>query len=372
MKRPQLALTGTFAICLTLIGCSEPPPMEPVDMVRPVKSFLIESTSNGSTRTFPARIDAGRKAELSFRIPGVLIQLPAKEGDLVQEGQLVAALDPTDPQIVLTDRQAGYDKAKRNFTRAQELIKKGNISKMDYDRLEAEYKSANASLQAARQDLNYTRLTAPFRGRIARRHVENHEEVQAKQPILDLQDTSVLEVKFDVPESLMRGVRKDGETNREEVKVTASFADIPGMTFPLRFREISTRADDKTQTFLVTYTMPELENALILPGMTATVSVDMGNYQADDISHNVPASAIVGDYKLDPQAWVIDQQNMTVQPRPMKVGRLAGEYIEVIEGLNAGDRIVTAGTPFLVEGMKVRLMPQKEQAQQRPDDLKYQ
>ena len=372
MKRPLLSLMGTFAVCLTLIGCSEPPPLEPVEMIRPVKSFLIETTSNGGMRSFPARIDAGRKAELSFRLAGVLKELPAKEGDLVQEGQLVASLDPTDLKIVLTDRQAGYDKAKRNFSRAKELIKKGNISKMDYDRLEAEFKSANASLKAAQQDVNYTRLSAPFTGRIARRHVENFEEVQAKQTILDLQDTSVLEVKFDVPESVIRGVRKNGETQREGVKVSASFTDIPGQTFPLTFREISTRADEQTQTFQVTYSMPELENALILPGMTATVTVDMGNYQADEVTHNVPASAIVGDYKLDPLAWVIDPQNMTVQPRPVKVGRLVGEYIEVFEGLKAGDRIVTAGTPFLVEGMKVRLMPRKEQAEQRPEDLKYQ
>lgn len=372
MKRPLPTLMGTFAICLTLIGCSEPPPLEPVEMVRPVKSFLIEGASSNGTRSFPARIDAGRKAELSFRVSGVLKELPAKEGDLVEQGQQVAALDPTDLNIVLTDRKAGYDKAQRNFERAKELIKKGNISKMDYDKLEAEFKSANAALQAAQQDINYTRLTAPFTGRIARRHVENFEEVQAKQAILDLQDTSVLEVKFDVPESVIRGVRKNGETERDEVKVTASFTDIPGKTFPLTFREISTRADEQTQTFQVTYSMPELENALILPGMTATVTVDMGNYQTDDITHSVPASAIVGDYKLDPQAWVIDPQSMTVQPRVVKVGRLVGEYIEVFEGLNAGDRIVTAGTPFLVEGMKVRLMPQKEQAEQRPEDLKYQ
>ena len=371
MKRPQPTLMGTIALCLTLIGCSEPPPPEPVEMIRPVKSFLIETTSNGGIRSFPASIDAGRKAELSFRVPGVLKQLPVKEGDLVKQGQLVAALDPTDPQIVLTDRRASYDKAKRNFTRAKELIKKGNISKMDYDRLEAEFKSANASLKAAQQDVNYTRLNAPFAGRIARRHVENYEEVQAKQTIISLQDTSMLEVKFDVPESIIRGIRKNGETNRAAVKVTASFTDIPGKSFPLVFREISTQADEKTQTFQVTYTMPELENALILPGMTATVTVDMGEYQ-DDISHNVPASAIVGDYQLDPQAWIIDPQSMTVEPRPVKVGRLTGESIEVLDGLNAGDRIVTAGTPFLTEGMKVRLMPQKEQAEQRPEDLKYQ
>jgi RND family efflux transporter MFP subunit len=371
MKRLRSILTGISLVCLTLSGCSEPPPLEPIEIVRPVKSFLIEATSSGAIRTFPARIDAGRKAELSFRVSGVVQQLPVKEGDLVEAGQLVAALDPTDLQIVYNERKANYDKAKRNFTRAQELVKKGNIAKMDFDRLEAEFKSANALLKAAQQDLNYTKLTAPFTGRIARRHIETFEDIQAKQAIIDLQDTTELEVKFDVPESLLRGLKPEGET-KDEVSVTASFSDIPGRNFPLTFHEITTQADEKTQTFQVTYAMPKLESAIILPGMTASVTVDISRFDTSDITYTVPASAIVGDYKLDPQAWVIDPKSMTVHSRPVKVGRLLGERIEVFEGLRAGDRIVTAGTPFLVEGMKVRLMPDQEQARQRNDDLKYQ
>jgi RND family efflux transporter MFP subunit len=362
---------GLSIASLMLNGCSEPPPLEPLEVVRPVKSFLIKTTANGTIRTFPARIDAGRRAELSFRVSGMLKQLPLKEGDQVEAGQLVAALDPTDLNIAYNDRKASYDNAKRNFSRAQELIEKGNISKMDFDRLEAEFKSASAGLKAARQDLNYTKLSAPFSGRVAQRHVEIYEEVQAKQPIIDLQDTTELEVKFDVPESLLRGFKAEGEA-KDEVSVTASFADIPGRNFPLTFREITTQADEQTQTFQVTYTMPELKNTIILPGMTATVTVDISRFDTGDITHTVPASAIVGDYKLDPQAWVIDGQSMTVAPRPVKVGRLLGERIEVLEGLKTGERIVTAGTPFLVEGMEVRLMPEKEQAEQRPDDLKYQ
>jgi RND family efflux transporter MFP subunit len=373
MKKNKYALMLITIACLTLWGCGEPPLLEPVEIVRPIKSFLIEATSSGGIRTFPAIIDAGRKAELSFRVSGVLKQLPVKKGDRVTAGQLIAALDPTDPQIVYNDRKANFDKAERNFTRAKELIKKGNISKMDFDKLEADYKSATAALKAAQQDLNYTRLTAPFSGVIALRYIENFEEVQAKQPILVLQDISELEVKFDVPESLLRGINSESEEQtRDEVSVTASFADIPGSKIPLTFREINTQADAKTQTFQVTYTMPEMASAKILPGMTAKVTVDISRFDNGTAIVTVPASAIVGDYKLDPQAWVIDSESMTVAPRPVKVGRLLGENIEVFEGLQEGDRIVTAGTPFLVEGMKVRLMPDREQAIQRPGDLKYQ
>lgn len=145
MFRSPAALMGAALIGMGLIGCSEPPPPEPVELIRPVKSFLIASSSSTTTRAFPARIDAGRRAELAFRVSGVLKELPVKEGDRVKEGQLVALLDPTDLQITYSNRKAGFDNAKRNFTRAQELVREGNISKMDYDRLEAEYKSAEAA-----------------------------------------------------------------------------------------------------------------------------------------------------------------------------------------------------------------------------------
>ncbi len=370
MSKRLPLLVGILSFSSLIGGCSEPPPPAQAETVRPVKSFLIDSAAGNGTRTFPARIDAGRRAELSFRVAGKLKELPVKEGDRVTEGQLVAALDPTDLKIVYTDRKARYDKAERNFDRAQELIKKGNISKMDYDKLEAEFKSADAALQAARQDLDYTRLTAPFSGVVARRYIETFEEIQAKQTILDLQDISELEVKFDVPESLLRSLKGD-DTTRERLGVTASFDNLPGSAFPLTFREVSTKADAKTQTFQATYAMPQVKEANILPGMTASVTLDLSRFQLGDSLHRVPASAIVGDDDLAPRAWVIDEQQMTVSPRPVKVGRLLGEEIEVLEGLQAGDRIVTAGTPFLVDGMKVRLMPDREQAAQRSDDLRY-
>ena len=146
----------------------------------------------------------------------------------------------------------------------------------------------------------------------------------------------------------------------------------PEPRYPLTFKEVSTRADAKTQTFELTYIMKKSERGLILPGMTALVTMDLAEYIDDVMVFTVPVSAVVGDYKLDPQVWTVDEANMSVSPHPVKVGRLVGNGIEVLEGLEPGDRIVTAGTPFLVEGMQVTLMPELEQAEPRPEGLQYQ
>ncbi|MEW8508241.1 MAG: efflux RND transporter periplasmic adaptor subunit [Candidatus Thiodiazotropha sp.] len=366
---------GIILITALLFGCDKPPPPDTENVVRPVKSFVVEQAGSSDVRSFPARIDAGRKAELSFRVAGKLTRLSVKAGDYVEKDQLIATLDSTDYKIAYNNRKANFDKAKKDYARAQELVKKGHISKMDYDRLEAEFKSAKSALESAQQDLNYTKLSAPFKGVIAKRHVENFEEVQAKQVILDLQDITTLEIKFDVPESQLRELQPDRESpqaRRNQIPVSVSFSDLPGRTYPLTFREVSTKADAKTQTFQVTYTMPQVDDVTILPGMTATAIVDLSGFLNKSQRHLVPATAVVGDSDLEPRAWVIDEESMTVNSRKVKVGRLLGSRIEILEGLNPGERIVTAGTPFLLEGMEVRLLPVREQAEPRTHDLKNQ
>lgn len=353
-------------------GCADQQdPTGTPDVVRPVKTFLVESPEAGGIRKFPARIDAHRKAELAFRIPGTVAEILVKEGDRVSEGQEVARLDPRDYEITVSDRQANFDNASKNYERAKELVETGAISKTDFDRLEANFKQARAALDAAEQDLEYTRLEAPFGGFIARRYIQRFEEVQAKQTILALQDVSKLEVEFDIPESLIRGLRASGDQDsktRDRVKVYASFDDLPGQQFPLTFKEIATKADPKTQTFEATFTMDQLERSTVLPGMTATVTADLSYYARETAVFLVPVDAVAGDHKLDPRVWIVEKPELTVKSRAVQLGRMLGDRIEITEGVGPGTRIVAAGAAFLAEGMKVTLMPDLEQAEPRPDD----
>lgn len=363
-------------VAAMLGGCAEEVPPQTEAVTRPVKTMVIAGVDSSGVRSFPARIAAAQRADLGFRLPGTVQELPIKEGDRLKKDDLVARLDPTDYQIVVDDRQATFDKAEKNYARGKKLVGSGAISQLDFDRLEAEFKNAQAALKAAAQDLTYTELKAPFDGIIAKREVDRFEEVQAKQTIAILQNIDMLEVKFDLPESVVRGIRQgdgtEGQRARNRIPVFASFEDQPGETHPLEFKEVATKADAKTQTFEATYLMRQRQQGTVLPGMTANVTVDFAGFADSAMAFTVPVSAVVGDYKLDPLVWTVDEASMTVSPRSVKVGRLVGEGIEVLGGLEPGVRVVTAGTPFLVAGMKVTLMPELEQAAPRPDDLKYQ
>jgi multidrug efflux pump subunit AcrA (membrane-fusion protein) len=132
--RNALLLVSVFATLSACGGTQEEPPPPPV---RPVKLFTVEGAGGEALRRFPGAISASQRAELSFRVNGTLQKILVKEGDRVKKDQVLARLDPTDYKIRVSDRQATFDKASKNFARAKELIQDGTISQSDYDRVEA-------------------------------------------------------------------------------------------------------------------------------------------------------------------------------------------------------------------------------------------
>ena len=353
---------------LTLVACGEPPAEQPGEVARPVKSMLVAGFDGGDLRNFTGRVDSANKAELAFRVAGKIEKLAVNEGETVEKGQLLAQLDQTEYRLALQDKAAVHDRTKKNFDRAEELIKTGNISRRDYDTISSNLKSAEAALEQAQQNLSYTSLEADFSGSVARRHVEAFEEVLAKQTVFSMIDESSLLVKIDLPESLI--LRLPGgstESNtKDKIVVTASFKSSSDKQFPLSFREVSKRADAKTQTFEVTFNLPKQKDLLLLPGMTANVKVDLSKVMTNAI-HYIPLTAVSANSGLEARVWTVDEETMTVHEQSVAVGRLLGSSIEVTGGLETGSRIVTAGAAFLAEGMKVTLMKEVEQAEPRPD-----
>lgn len=364
-----LLLISAFTL-LFASGCGKKKEVEVKEVVRPVKTIIVKSEDIGRVRQFPGVVDASKKADLSFRVAGKIHELLVKEGDRVTKDQVIAKLDPTDFQITVDDKNALFIRTRKDYLRGKKLVKQGHISKMDFDKLEAAFLSARAALNLARQQLSYTELKAPFAGTIAMRYIQNFEEVQAKQNIVSLNDNNVLEIKFNLPENLILNLQKlEGVNSIEESKmkynipVTATFQNQKDKKFPLTYKEMATKADSKTQTFAATYTMPTPENFILLPGMTASVKIDLTSVMVKkNNTYYLPVSAVVADAKLKGTVWVVDEKTMTVKPVSVEVGIMEGNQIQVTNGLKEGQRVVVAGVPFLYKGLKVNLLKTSEQA----------
>jgi RND family efflux transporter MFP subunit len=225
------------------------------------------------------------------------------------------------------------------------------VSKSEFDRYKALRDVSRAQRQDAENALDDTCLKAPFSGIVAKRYVDNYQGIQAKQPIVFMQDIDALDILVDVPETLMAPHRDEKDFN-----VTATFAVAPEQVFPLALKEYSTEAEADTQTYRVVFSMPQPRGIYILPGMTATVECHVASSAPTGPRIVIPAISVTRDSEKKPYVWIINESDMTVSKRTVRMGELTGHNGVVIpEGLKGGEKVVTAGVTQLASGMKVRL-----------------
>ncbi len=347
-------------LCLLLSACEARREVVERQVVRPVKTLLLEEAA-GMMRSFPASIEASKRVDLAFRVPGKLNSLPVQEGGVVVAGQLLASLDPTDFQLVLDDTEAEYYRASADWERAKVLVVDGHLSRTDFDQLESVFKQALAAMEQARLDLSYTELKAPIAGTIARRYIQNFEEVSARQEIFALRDNSELEVRVEIPEQIMSILA----LNQEQGRAGGLWVRFPAASeekFALRTKEIATRADAKTQTFQARLTFDAPDKLNVLPGMSAVVSVDIEELHADTLRINLPEAA-VDRRQGEPRLWLYDSETGSARPVAVNIGPVIGGRVEIVDGVSFGDNIIIAGVGMLDEGMKFYEMRKVEQAE---------
>lgn len=334
-------------------GCGGKTEEAPVHVARPIATVVL-SGGEGGSYTFAGQVQAADRSDISFRVSGRLIELPAHEGDEVRRGQVLARLDPRDYEVAKREAQAAYDKSEADAQRFQRLYERDAVPLADLELRRAERDVTKARLEQSELNLSYATLQAPYNGWIGRRYVENFQDVQAKEEIVSIQSLDRLEVVIDVPEYLMATARSSGEA-----VFHAQFTTAGDREFPLTVKEFSAQADIRTQTFQVTFSMPLPESVTILPGMTANVEMVLqgGDPSVEETSFVLPAYSVVGDTNGEPYVWIVDPDSLVVHKRVVELGKVTGtDQIWVTGGLRAGERIASTGVHQLQEGMKIRLM----------------
>lgn len=322
-----------------------------------MQTVVLAEGMESSFRRFPGEVSAARSSELSFNVPGRIIERPATQGMVASEGEVLARLDPENFEARLSSAEARLVNARDEFARRQTLRERGVISDSELEEFRRNFEVAEAEQREARRALEDTVLQAPFEGRVARTLVNNLQNVQAKQPVLLYQDISVLEIDIDVPEQVMtvgwQGVTAD--TAEQQIEALAEFPSLPGLQVPLRLQSFSTAASPTTRTFRVTFVFDPPEGSNVLPGMTCTVLARrVGSAALVEEIFSVPVTAV--DMQPDgPQVWRVDPATMTVQALAVELETPQGDFHRVRSAeLQPGDELVSAGVRFLVGGMPVR------------------
>ena len=336
------------------------------EVIRPVKTVTLRSNGKGGLWQYYGTLQGGRRVDLSFRVAGPIRSIRVDKGASVRKGQLLATLDPRDFQTQLkqaqaqqTQAQAQYENAKADFKRYENLYKRKVVPRSTYDTYKTQMDVAESSLNVAkaaatavRDSLKDTELRAPFDGVIVDRLVESFQDVNAKQTIFILQDISMLEIVFNVPDTDVIWASK--ATSSAPDSIRAKFDAIPERSFPLTLKEFVMQADRNTNTFPVTAVMPQQKDVALLPGMTAVVEVEVLDYEGGERVFTVPQTAVVssGD-----KTYVWQCENNAVKRVSVRQNTPHNNgFIDISsEQLKDGNKIVVAGAHLLYEGQKVRM-----------------
>lgn len=246
--------------------------------------------------------------------------------------------------------ETAYRVAQEDYNAALQILQQGTVARPeDIEAQAAQVRVLESRLGEANVDLKDSTLRAPFPGVIARRFVEQGQNLRAKEPVVQFQDVDEVDIAVDVPESVMVADIRSVKI----AQMTATFSSAPGRQFPVRIKEMAQTADPVTQTFQVRVTMKSPPDMNLLPGMTATVTLASRGAASPGGRILVPISAVFKDGTGAQVAWVVGS-DQTVSRRPVKLGEATGGKIAIADGLRPGERIAVAGVTFLRDGMKVR------------------
>ena len=347
MKRLWMVSAG-----LLLAACSkEEAPPEPV---RPVLSVEVRALDQQALGRFAGNIQARYESNVGFRVPGRIASRNVDVGAEVKKGDLLATLDPTDQQNQLRAAQgdlarieAQYINAQANARRQQQLFDRGvgaqaqlDIAQTDLKTTGASLEQARASVEQARDQLNYSELRTDHDAIVTAWNAEAGQVVTAGQQVVTLARPDIKEAVIDLPTSLAEQVSG-------ELKFLAASQLDSSISTTATLRELEPQADAATRTRRARLTLADTPLAFHLG---TAISVTLTSAVSPRVE--LPASALL-ESEAKTRVWIVDPQQKTVSTREVKLLERTANSVVLASGVQAGERVVTAGVNSLKPGQKV-------------------
>ena len=326
---------------LALVAChskkeTAPESLPPVA----VRTVVVENKARRSSEevvgTVRAKLHAAIEAKVSARIEALLVA----PGQMVKAGDLIAQLDAREIQARLDQALALREQTTRDLARGRELLDKKITTQADFDAVQARASMAEGAAREMETMLGYTKVVAPFNGIVTRKLADVGDLAAPGKSIIEMEDPSALRFEADVPEALIGHVKLGAKL---PVRVSEGAAPIEGTVV-----EVAPVADDASRTFLVKLDLPPAEG--VRSGQFGRVLVPTGEAK----SIRVPAAAVVTRGQMECVFVVVSDR---AQLRIVRTGKHAGGEVEILAGLSAGERVVSAGAESLRDGQPVAIKP---------------
>ena len=402
---PRMSRLATGALLLVALGLglsSCGGREEAADPPRLVRTYEVRAEQNYESRTFVGRTRAGSESRVSPKLAGTVQQVLVDIGDDVAVNDVIARIDPQPLELQrqaaasrLAGAQAQEVQARAAYSRVSDLYRQELASRSEYDAARAAIDTAAASVEGARRQLelaelqlSYTEVRSPFDGRVSARIVQDGENIAAGHPIVLMSSRDRLEIQLSVPDTVVSEIERGDEVSvhlqalpdrelRAVVSGVGGGAAVGVGTFPVTLQILD--EDPRLRAGMiaeVTFTRPAngAANGAANGRPASDGQATDAAAAAAEPGFRVPASAVAEDregrfvYRLRPLngdeeaaasknvAANGGQKLMRVERSPVEIGRLHSREIEIVDGVQDGDLIVSLGLNHISDEMIVRVM----------------
>jgi RND family efflux transporter MFP subunit len=373
-----VCLAAAVAAMVMLAGCrAAATPVEPEP--RPVRIETVKVAPGDPGVRYSANIAPQTQVPLAFKVGGYIsdiLQRPGadkrprdvQQGDVVQQGTVLARVSPTDYSARVDQSRAGVAgaeaaavKARADFERASRLFETQSLTRPELDTARAARDSAESRLTAAQAEtklaeiaLHDTSLSMPLNGIVLERRIERGTLIAPGGVGFIVGNMRSVKAVFGVPDviapQMMLGAPLPIRTDA-----------LPNRIFPGRVTAVSPAADPQSRVFSIEVTVPNQEEAL-RPGMVATVEVRHQNPARAAGSPAVPLAAVVKQPQSGQSGYAVfvveDAGGKTIaRLRPVVLGDVTGNTVIAASGLRVGERVIVSGATLVHDGEPVRIVP---------------
>jgi membrane fusion protein (multidrug efflux system) len=310
--------------------------------VTQVETFVVQSQTLDNFLTTNGSILPNEEVELRSEIEGTIRKINFEEGTRVRQGQILVQIDDSELQPNIQKLQAQLETAREEYSRKKQLIDIEGISQEEFEVAQLKVTTLQSDIQLVEARLRKSKITAPFDGIIGLRKVSQGAFVSVGNDIAKLVQSDPVKIEFSVPELHAGKITVGTEvhftlTGSDKVYKATVFATEPVLDPDTRSLRIRAKADNK--------------KGELIPGSYAELTINLAPIENGLL---VPALSVTQDIK-GLKLYVINDG--IAAARYVRTGIQKDEFVQIIDGVNQGDTVITTSLLSMQEGMLVEAKP---------------
>jgi RND family efflux transporter MFP subunit len=340
LKFIPFQLLGILSIFL-IFSCTSKDSQK-LDVAIPVSVQTISSDTDSDSQEYIGTVESDKTVDVSFILPGTIEQMYAAEGQKVVKGQLLARLNITTQKNAHDLAAAALKQAQDAYRRLSSMYEDKSLPEIQFVEVKTKLEQARASEEIARKNLQQCTIYAPQSGIVGKKFVETGANVMPGSTVFTIINIENVKIKAAIPEGEISDMQQG---NRAKVIISA----LGDAVFEGKLVEKGVTANPVSHTYDIKLLVKN-PSGRIVPGMVCRTY--LGNTTAKN-SIIVPITAVQVDYSGKRFVWVMTKDNKAVY-KEVKLGGLSQNGVKIVNGLQEGDHLITAGYQNISEGTIVK------------------